>query len=97
LCEDWEQYRNLKDQQHDAEIPSDKFIENLVSKILGLTHHHYTAKQQARYLKEAKENLVRPVHNFGRLLRELLIYTPRCYTGFSSGKQPTNSLSFHFL
>jgi hypothetical protein len=36
---------------------SDKFIENFVSKMPELTHHHYTAKQQARYLKESKENL----------------------------------------
>jgi hypothetical protein len=36
---------------------SDELAENLVSKILELTCHHYTAKQQARYLKESKENL----------------------------------------
>jgi hypothetical protein len=36
---------------------SDKLIENLVSKILELTRHHFTAKQQTRYLKESKENL----------------------------------------
>jgi hypothetical protein len=36
---------------------SDKLIENLVSKIPELSHHYYTAKQQARYLKESKENL----------------------------------------
>jgi hypothetical protein len=36
---------------------SDEFIENFVSKMPELTHHHYTAKQQARYLKETKENL----------------------------------------
>jgi hypothetical protein len=36
---------------------SDKFIENLVSEITKLTPHHYTAKQQARYLNESKENL----------------------------------------
>jgi hypothetical protein len=39
-------------QQSDEEC-----IENLVSKILELTHHHYTAKQQASYLKGSKENL----------------------------------------
>jgi hypothetical protein len=35
----------------------DEFIENLVSKILELTYHHFSPKQQARYLKESKENL----------------------------------------
>jgi hypothetical protein len=35
----------------------DKLIENLVSKKPELSHHHYTAKQQARYFKESKENL----------------------------------------
>jgi hypothetical protein len=29
---------------------SDEFIKNLVSKIPELIRHHYTAKQQARYL-----------------------------------------------
>jgi nitrate/TMAO reductase-like tetraheme cytochrome c subunit len=36
---------------------SNKLLENLVSKIPELTCHHYTAKQQARYLKESEENL----------------------------------------
>jgi hypothetical protein len=36
---------------------SDELIENLVSKILELTCHHYTAKQQAAYLEGSKENL----------------------------------------
>jgi hypothetical protein len=36
---------------------SDKLIENLVSKMPDLTRHHYTAKQQARYLKESYKNL----------------------------------------
>jgi hypothetical protein len=35
---------------------SEKFNENLVSKIPELTSHHCTAKQ-ARYLKQSKENL----------------------------------------
>jgi hypothetical protein len=33
---------------------SDEFLENLLSKIPELTHHHYTAKQQARYLQQPK-------------------------------------------
>jgi hypothetical protein len=36
---------------------SDEFIENLSSEMPELTRHHYSAKQQARYLKESKENL----------------------------------------
>jgi hypothetical protein len=36
---------------------SDRFIESLVSKVPELTHHHCTAKQQARYLKESTESL----------------------------------------
>jgi hypothetical protein len=36
---------------------SDELIENLVCKIPELTHHHCTAKQQAKYMKESKENL----------------------------------------
>jgi hypothetical protein len=36
---------------------SDRFIESLVSKVSELTHHHCTAKQQARYLKESTESL----------------------------------------
>jgi hypothetical protein len=27
---------------------SDKFIENLMSKVPNITHHHYTAKQKAK-------------------------------------------------
>jgi hypothetical protein len=59
---------------------SDELIENHVSKIPELIRHHYTAKQQARYLKRVKRNsAIRPMHNFGRFLRELFIYTPRCH------------------
>jgi hypothetical protein len=36
---------------------SDEFIENLVSEMPELTYH-YTARQQARYMKESKENLL---------------------------------------
>jgi hypothetical protein len=36
---------------------SDKFIENLVSKISELTHYHDTTKQQDTHFKESKENL----------------------------------------
>jgi hypothetical protein len=36
---------------------SDEFIETLVPKMPELTCHHYIAKQQARCLKESKENL----------------------------------------
>jgi hypothetical protein len=36
---------------------SDELIENLVCMISEPTHHHFTAKQEARYLKQSKENL----------------------------------------
>jgi hypothetical protein len=36
---------------------SDEVIEKLLCKIPEPTHNHYTAKQQARYLKESIENL----------------------------------------
>jgi hypothetical protein len=36
---------------------ADELIEYLVSMIPEPTCHHYTAKQQARYFKESKENL----------------------------------------
>jgi hypothetical protein len=36
---------------------SDELIKNLLSEITELTRHHYIAEQQARYLKESKENL----------------------------------------
>jgi hypothetical protein len=35
----------------------DQFTENLVSEIPVLSCHHYTAKQQAGYSKQSKENL----------------------------------------
>jgi hypothetical protein len=38
-----------------------------------------------------REPTIRSMHSFGRLLRELFIYTPRCCTGLSLGKQS----SFH--
>jgi hypothetical protein len=36
----------------------EEFIENLVSKMPEMACHHYTARQQARYLKESKGNLL---------------------------------------
>jgi hypothetical protein len=42
-----------------------------------------------------RKSSIRPMHNFGRLLRELFICTPRYQTGFSLGKQSSSSSSFH--
>jgi hypothetical protein len=65
---------------------SDEFIENLVSKIPELTRH-YTAKEDQIFETVRRKRTISPLHNFGRLLRELFVYTPRCHTGFSLGKQ----------
>jgi hypothetical protein len=52
---------------------SDELIENPEKP--ELTCCHYTAKQQAIYLKQSKEAYNQIMHNFGRLLTELSIYT----------------------
>jgi hypothetical protein len=77
---------------------SDKFIENLVSKMLELTRHHYTAKQQARYLKESKENLQSDQCIILADFSEISSFIFQdAIMGFSQGKQPSNSSSFPYL
>jgi hypothetical protein len=73
---------------------SDEFIDSLVSETPELTHHHYTAKQQATYLKQLKENLQSDQCIAGRLLRELFIYSPGCHRGISLGNLSGYSSSF---
>jgi hypothetical protein len=77
---------------------SDEFIENLASKMPEMTCHHYTASQQARYLRESKENLLPDQcivladfsENYSFIFQDAI-------KGFSLGTQLTNSLSLHCL
>jgi hypothetical protein len=64
---------------------SDKFIENLLCKMPEMTRYHFTSRHKARYLEVKRKSAIRPVHNFGRLLRELFIYAPRCHKGILTG------------
>jgi hypothetical protein len=44
---------------------SNKLIENRVSMMPEMTHHYYTARKQARYLKRVKiKSAVQLMHNF---------------------------------
>jgi hypothetical protein len=73
-------------------------IENLVSKMPEITSYHYTARQQARYLKESKENLLSEQciiladfsENYSFILQDAI-------RGFSPGTESTISASFHCL
>jgi hypothetical protein len=77
---------------------ADKFIENLVSKIPELTHHNYTAKQQARYLKESKENLQSDqCIILADFPENYLFILQNAIKVFSLGKQSSNSSSFPYL
>jgi hypothetical protein len=63
-----------------------RFIENPVSKIPELNRYNILCQTAGQIFERVKrKSAIRPMHNFGRVLRELFIYTPRCHKGVLTG------------